>query len=488
MKSSKAEGVKRYGVQAPTFSLEPERAYTDGPDAAELVEAYGYKLDPWQRTIMDAWLGRDENDKFTARSCGLSVARQQGKNALLEVRELYGIVCTGEKFLHTAHEVKTARKAFERLASFFSNPSMYPELAEMVATIRRTNGQEAIVLTNGGSVEFSARSRGAARGFTVDTVVFDEAQELTDEQTEAILPTLAAAPSGNRQFIYTGTPPGPNSPGEVFKRTRDNAHKHLSTSLAWHEWAVDEVGDVDDRDRWYRTNPALGYRITEDFCNEERLAMTPDGFARERLGWWSTQSAAAAIPSWLWEAGAISRAEIPQHGCRAFGVKFSPDGSLVACSVCVIPEGEPAYVECIATGSIADGIDWLASIIATEEAEEVTAAVAVDGRNGTAALIDRLREVYPRQAIMVPGPRGMVDAASMFDQALRSHTLTHWASEDGQQAALDKVAHDAVKRPVGNDGGWAYGGDDSALIESCTLAYYAAKTTNRDPEGGCVVL
>jgi hypothetical protein len=27
----------------------------------------------------------------------------------------------GEKFLHTAHEVKTARKAFLRIASFFEN-------------------------------------------------------------------------------------------------------------------------------------------------------------------------------------------------------------------------------------------------------------------------------------------------------------------------------------------------------------------------------
>ena len=190
-------------------------AYTDGGDAARLVGAYGYDLDPWQARVMDAWLGRDERDRFTATSCGLAVPRQNGKNALLEVRELYGIVCMGEHILHTAHEVKTARKAFNRLASFFENGLKHPELAAMVASIRRTNGQEAIELWAldpdtlepipgevGGTVEFSARSRGAARGFTVDTVVFDEAQELTDEQLDALLPTLAVHLHGNAAVAH----------------------------------------------------------------------------------------------------------------------------------------------------------------------------------------------------------------------------------------------------------------------------------------------
>ena len=47
------------------------------------------------------------------------------------MRELYGMVVLGERFLHTAHEVKTARKAFLRIAGFFENPRQYPELAAM---------------------------------------------------------------------------------------------------------------------------------------------------------------------------------------------------------------------------------------------------------------------------------------------------------------------------------------------------------------------
>ena len=120
--------------------------------------------------------------------------------------------------------------------------------------------------------------------------------------------------------------------------------------------------------------------------------------------------------------------------------------------------------------------------------EATTSAVAVDGRNGSGALMDKLREVYPRQALAVPGARGVVDASSMFEQALRDGSVTHWDSPGGEQAALDASALAAVRRPVGGDGGWAYGGEGSAPVEAAALALWAAKTTTRDPEGGCVVL
>ena len=93
----------------------------------------------------------------------------------------------------------------------------------MVKNVRRTNGEQAIYLTNGGLVEYSARSRGASRGNTYSCVIYDEAQELTDEQVEALMSTIAASPTGYRQLVYLGTPPGPTCPGEVFARIRNGA-------------------------------------------------------------------------------------------------------------------------------------------------------------------------------------------------------------------------------------------------------------------------
>ena len=63
----------------------------------------------------------------------------------------------------------------------------HPEITDIVKNIRYTNGEESIELDNGGLIEFSARSRQAARGFDgISLVVFDEAQELMDDQVEAI--------------------------------------------------------------------------------------------------------------------------------------------------------------------------------------------------------------------------------------------------------------------------------------------------------------
>jgi len=68
--------------------------------------------------VLDDWLA-EKSGRWASLTCGLSLPRQNGKNALIEVRELFGMVGRGEKFLHTAHEVKTARKAFKRLQHFF---------------------------------------------------------------------------------------------------------------------------------------------------------------------------------------------------------------------------------------------------------------------------------------------------------------------------------------------------------------------------------
>ena len=181
------------GAQKPRIRIEPERVWTDGEDAGALMAAYGNALDPWQQLILNCWLGKGADGAYTMTSAGLALPRQNGKNVCLEGREFYGLVVNGEKILHTAHQVRTAKKSFNRLARMFTD-KRHPEIMDMVQGIRRTNGEEAILLQNGGSIEFSARSRQAARGFDgISVVVYDEAQELTDDQVEAIM--AAAMPA-----------------------------------------------------------------------------------------------------------------------------------------------------------------------------------------------------------------------------------------------------------------------------------------------------
>lgn len=455
----------------------PSRAYTDGMDCAKLASDYGLAPDPWQEDILNVWLGRDENDLYTATRCGLSVPRQNGKNAILEMRELYGLCIVGEKILHTAHEVKTARKAFIRLCTFFENDRLYPELAAMVIQIRKTNGQEAITLSNGGSIEFSARSKGAARGFTVDVVVYDEAQELTDEQMEAIMSTMSAAPSGNRQLIFTGTPPYPRCPGEVFGRIRAEGHgKDRDPQLSWHEWSVEEIGDIADRRRWYATNPAMGIRLDETFTEKEMRTLSSDGFARERLGWWAAAAGMAVISESEWKS--LATDDPPEDGKLAYGVKFSPDGSIVSLAVCVKPKTGLPYVEVIENRSMREGVSWLAEWLI--ERKDKVAVVVIDGRSHVDTLVAQLKEArFSKKAIVVCGTREAIASSTRTLNAVREKQITHFG-----QPALDLAATNSQKRPIGQGGGWGWGpiGDiDVTPIEAVSQAYWGAMTTKRNP-------
>jgi hypothetical protein len=467
------------GSQEPRIKVEPHRVASDGEDAALLMSEYGCNLDEWQRLVVDAWLGRDEEGKRNVTSAGLSLPRQNGKNVCIEAREFYGLVVDGERILHTAHQVRTSKKSFRRLAQMFTDKN-HPEIMDIVKQIRYTNGEECIELENGGLIEFSARSRQAARGFDgISLVVFDEAQELTDDQVEAIMATLAASATGNRQLIYAGTPPYPGCPGTVFKRRRgiclDDPGKHDS----WHEWSIEAKNinqiKADDATLWYSTNPALGIHLTEDFTAEEFRSMSVDGFARERLGWWAPtieKQLDYAIDGTAW-AECMSKERKPD-GKTAFGVKFSPDGSEVCLCGAVIPREGKARISMLERKPTALGTQWLADFLC--DRYRSACCVVIDGRNGVDVLIDKIADVWKvKGAIVRPGARDIVASTGMLTDAIFERQLTWF---EGQED-LNDSATTSVKRSIG--GGFGFGGDNPLPIEAAALAYYGARTCKRDP-------
>lgn len=467
------------GSQEPRVAIEPHRVSTDGTDAALLMSEYGCKLDDWQQLVIDCWLGKDEIEKYTVTSAGLSLPRQNGKNVCLEAREFFGLVVNGEKILHTAHQVRTSKKSFRRLAAMFTD-KRHPEITDIVKNIRYTNGEECIELDNGGVIEFSARSRQAARGFDgISLVVFDEAQELTDDQVEAIMATLSASATGTRQLIYTGTPPYPNCPGEVFRRRRTTCLTDASPHDAWHEWSVDsdsvEKINADDSSLWYMTNPALGIRLSEDFTSEEFKTMSKDGFCRERLGWWSpvlTESVNYAIDQKVWDA---CKSEEPKpEGKTAYGVKFSADGSYVCLCGAVIPTEGKARISLIDAKPTGHGTNWLSEWL--NERSTKACCVVIDGRNGVDVLVDKIADKWRvKGSIIRPSAKDVIASVGILTDCLNEGTVTWYAGQE----ALRESAITSIKRPIG--GGWGFGGENSTAIEACSLALWGAKTSKRDP-------
>ena len=467
------------GSQEPRIKVEPHRTSTDGADAALLMAEYGYTLDAWQRAVIDCWLGTDEAGRYNVTSAGLSLPRQNGKNVCLEAREFFGLLINGEKILHTAHQVRTSKKSFRRLASMFTD-KRHPEVTDMVKAIRYTNGEESIELLNGGSIEFSARSRQAARGFDgISLVVYDEAQELTDDQVEAIMATLSASATGTRQLIYTGTPPYPGCPGDVFRRRRAACIDEPGKHDCWHEWSVaaDSIADINisDTDLWYMANPALGIRLDEEFTAEEMRSMSKDGFARERLGWWTPvvkHELDYAIDRDTWNA--CKSTEPKPEGKTAYGIKFSADGSTVALCGAVIPDNGAARISLIELRPTGHGIGWLADWL--NQRYKKASCVVIDGRNGVDVLVERIADTWRvKGSIIRPSTRDMIAATGTLTNALSEKSVT-WFH---QQEVLSDSATTSVKRSLG--GGWCFGGENSTPIEAASLALWGAQNSKRNP-------
>ena len=459
--------------QEPRLHVAPRAARTFGDLAADLAADYGLSPDPWQQIVLDDWLAVDKAGRWCALSCGLSVPRQNGKNALIEVRELFGMVGRGEKILHTAHEVKTARKAFKRLQHFFGTQvndpaAKYPELNALVSEVRNVNGQEAIVLANGGSVEVVARSKNSGRGFTVDVLVMDEAQEMGDDDLEALMPTTSAAPLGNPQWIFTGTPPGPRASGEVFTRTRTDALDR-GKRACWHEWSAESDMDLDDHAAWRAANPALVTgRLQLEVVEGERGKFSDDGFARERLGMWSQGRSAAVIDSESW--GIVADEASVALDRLALAVDVSPDRSTASVAVAGQRADGRWHVE---LDENRRGTGWLAGWVEARCERADVRAVVIDSMSAAAALIDELAQ--RKIKVTTTNSRDMAAACANFYDGVMDARVHHI-----DQPQLSYAVSVARKRPIGDAWGWNRKDGDSDItpLVAATLALWGAQNSN----------
>lgn len=458
------------GRQDPSIRITPEYTRTDGTDAELLLKAGGTVLDPWQSTGLHDWMALTPGGKWLNRVCGASVSRQNGKSGLVEGRAESGMLMYEEQVLYTSHLQKTSTETFEEMAAFFDGSD---SLRQHVKDIKTALGREQIILKNGARVKFLARTRNGGRGQHGDLLIFDEAQELDGDQQASFLPAISA--SSNPQTIYVGTPPAPDAVGTVFRNIRHKAIEGEAKATAWFEFSVKEIGDVEDRERWAETNPALGRRISASTIEGECDQMDPDRFARERLGWWSpevTETLEYVIPTDVWAA--CKSSDPKPEGKTAYGIKFRADGAEVCLCGAVIPKTGPARISMIERQPTGMGLQWLANWL--NERKGKACCVVIDGRNGVDVLVDKIAPVWrAKDSVILPRVRDMIASVSTLTDALNEKTVTWYAEQDD----LADSAVTSTRRKLG--GGFVFGGDNSIPIEAAALALWGAQNSKRDP-------
>ena len=453
------------GSQIPSVRIAPDYAYTDGADAVKVLAVGKLIVDPWQSEVLNDWMGRTEEDIWSAPTCGLSVPRQNGKTLDTSGRIASGMIMYSEWVIYTAHLQKTATETFMEIKGLFETRG----LKKYVKEIKSALGREQIILTNGGRVVFVARTRNGGRGLHGDCLVFDEAQELTSEQQASFLPAISA--SKNPQTIYLGTPPDENCSGNVFRKIRERAKNGESKSTAWTEFSVEKIGDVTDRKRWAECNPALGRRMTETTIAAECEQMDEDTFARERLGWWSPiakEQVDYALDKDMWEQ--CKSKETKPEGKTAYGVKFSPDGTEVCLCGAVIDENGMARISLIDRKSTTQGMQWLANWL--NQRYSKACCVVIDGRNGVDVLIDKLQDTWKfKNSIIKASTKDVIAAVSTLSNEVSERTVTWYELQED----LNDSATTSIKRPIG--AGWGFGGENSIPIEGCSLAIWGSRNS-----------
>ena len=471
--------MARMGNQKPTWEHVGGYAKSAGDAACAYFAKHGARFYDSQRYEFELMLARDENGGFAAKSLGITKPRQNGKSYAARWYAIWMAMVCGKHVLYSAHHSRTSRDMFKQIVDIVEADEKF---SDAVKSIYRAGGYEGVYFTNLGSIEVQTRTNSGGRGGTHSVIIMDEAQELTPAQQDAILPTVSAAGEisegeSQPQKIYIGTVPGPECQGTVFREMHDRVHAGES-DVWWLEWGAvgEKLEDIDtgNVDLWYACNPAMGRRMRESTVKDEYDTMTRDGFARERLGWWSPTAGKplTVMSDAKWDA--LSTEHPPADGKTAYGVRFSVDGSEVCLCAALKSDDGRVHVEQVRRENMSAGLTWLAEFIA--ERKDRASMCVIDGKSGVQSLVDRL-ERMPKGYVHVASAQDAVAAATTLVDCVNEGKLTWYAP----QGDLRDSAVTSTRRSIGNGGSWGFGGENPVPITAASLAVWGVKTARRDP-------
>jgi hypothetical protein len=456
----------RVGDQRPRVCTHPQYTQTLGPIAVELSASAGLILDPWQRYILDVMCAVRADGRWVCFECGIVVPRQNGKGSVYEARALAGLFLFDERLIMwSAHEYKTAMEGFRRVKELIDGSD---DLRKQVRKVINTNGEEGIELLTGQRLRFIARSKGSGRGFSGDCNLLDEWFAGQRSHVAALMPTVSARP--NPQLVYASSPPideaaDEEGPGEPLYAMRERGEAGDDPSLAWFDWSACDIdpehpgnaGRLRDIEMAYRSNPALGIRITEETVRRELRAMSMKDYARERLCIWPVRTNGANLID-----------------PRKWGELVDIDSELgddVAIAVDITPGRDWSSI--VAYGERLDGVghvevidhrpgtDWIVDRLLTLADRWKFVAVGLDPRGPAASLLIDLDdagfarsgndpEEWVRGQLAIPSTQDVSAAGGQLVDAVNQGTLRHL-----DQAPLSIAIAGAKTRPLGDAWAWA---------------------------------
>lgn len=460
------EQEKRIGRQTPTTSYILPYTQTKGEEAVELYERSGRDAMEWQKGLLYDMMAQEDDGAWTHMDFGYAVPRQNGKNEVISMRELWGLM-NGEAIVHTAHRTKTSTAAWQRLVHILEESGYSEEAGSFKSG--KSKGQENIVMSaenGGGKIEFRTRSSTGGLGESYDLLVIDEAQEYKTDEESALQYTVSA--SANPQTIYLGTPPTPYSSGTIFPKLRKSVLCGEKEYSGWAEWGIDEMSDGNNRDLWYETNPSLGIRIRERTVASE-IGKDAVDFNIQRLGLWIKYNQKSEFSRSEWEC--LKCEKLPKFtGQMNVGIKYSKDGSTVSMSIALKTDTGKIFVETISCKSVRDGDQWIIAFLGSLGPN--LNKIVIDGKSGQENLAEELADLRIRGTLL-PKVSEVINANAFFYNSVFDGTICHMG-----QPALTQIVSNCEKRAIGSGGGYGFQSlkaeADITIMDSVILAAWAA--------------
>jgi hypothetical protein len=452
--------------------------------AIEQWEHYSKKtLDSAQRLAVQLMMA-ESGGRWAVRTTGRAESRQNGKGDELEVVEAWGLTQRREWIVHTAHEIPTAKSSHRRLVGHLES---HRDLRKLVRQVRYANGDQSIEMTNGAIIVYRTRTAGGGRGLDdISRLVVDEAQYAQAEQLSSSMPILSANP--NPQANFTGSA-GIAERSDFWWGLRMRAlkakngedpgdfafleHSAERIELSRDGRVISEAPNPEDREAWYRANPALGDRIEEDFLTEELWTLGSNLFAREHLGVWDPYPGdeGGFLPFDLWDDLKIPSPEPGVLRSVFFGLSMTESSAVVA-SAGRLPDGN-LYVDVVQERS---GTDWVVPYV-IELCLRKRIPIRVNPAAPEGALVRPLTEAGV-EVFQVP-PRQYQQACGEILDSIKNGVIRHL-----DQQSLNRAVRAVQRRDVGNEGGWVWAdpvsGADVSPLKAATLAL-SGVTARRPP-------
>lgn len=451
------------GSQTPRLASTPPFFTSSlGQDAVDLAAFAGLVLDPWQADVLSDSLNQRRDGKWAALEVGLIVPRQCGKGSLIEARQLAALFLTGDRqIVYSSHQFKSAKAMYRRIRDLVKQT---PELDKLVYGYRQSNEETGIELRNGQRLNFFARSSGSGRGFTGDTMFFDEAFDLDPDLISDMLPLLSAVK--NPQVWYVSS--AGMEASEQLAKVRARGMSGDSSRLMYREWSAPDDADTDDVDAWLMANPAIGFRLDLEYVQlVERAGMDEERFRRERLGIWKPpETVDVVIPPDDWSR--LADREPNLTGPVALAVDMTPDRKWCTIAAASLTDTGRAHLEVgFHEQPSADVVAFIVSLVGRWD----PCAVVIDKMSPAAALIPALvaAGIEPETT----SGQDMAAACGGFYDAVAERSVSH----TGDPLLVDALAG-ATKRDM-TSGAWAWNRKGKAVISplvAVTLARWGLIT------------